>query len=146
MQNQFPNVDQHNISVGGFGIAANLVVSLCQHLKAEPNIVPKFQLLVMPILNLNAPEMYESWAEYKDLLIEDAESFAYQIGKSVPEKSDRISPLMSPILISDDNLMDLPATFIAVAEVDLVRSQGQTFAARLEEKDVPVQIEMQVLF
>lgn len=51
-------------------------------------------------------------------------------------------PMISPLQASDEDLAKLPPTWISVAGDDMLRDQGEKFAARLEKVGVPVVLEV----
>jgi acetyl esterase/lipase len=56
----------------------------------------------------------------------------------LPEVDRRSEPFASPLRASDEQLADLPPAFVIVDEADVLRDEGEAYAARLRGAGVPV--------
>jgi acetyl esterase len=56
----------------------------------------------------------------------------------VPDSSKRLDPRVSPLL--SKNMQNLPPSIVVTAEFDVLRDEGETYARRLQEAGVPVQL------
>lgn len=62
------------------------------------------------------------------------EYFTYYLG----EDADRLSPLCTPAMASDDELASFPPSLIISAEIDTLQAETERFASRLVSLGVPV--------
>jgi len=56
----------------------------------------------------------------------------------LPDVERRSEPFASPLRASDEQLMGLPPAFLLVDEADVLRDEGEAYAARLRAAGVPV--------
>ena len=78
---------------------------------------------------------YEQFAEGYFLTVKSMEWFwnAY-----LPDAGRRAEPFASPLRASDEQLTDLPPAFVIVDEADVLRDEGEAYAARLRAAGVAV--------
>lgn len=120
------------LAVGGDSAGGNLaaVVALTARDDASlPDAV--FQLLIYPVTDLGAQaESYRTFASGYLLTARGMEWFS---SKYRPDGSDwRASPLRAPLLAG------LPPAYVATCVPDVLRDEGEEYAARLREAGVPV--------
>jgi acetyl esterase len=127
-------IDPSRLAVAGDSAGGNLAAAVC--LKARdaggPRIV--FQALVYPALDRNwdTPSAIEN-AEGYGL---QRETMRWFWNHYVPDEADGDNPLVSPLRAAD--LSGLPPAFIATAEFDPLRDDGERYGERLAEAGVPV--------
>ena len=126
--------DPSRLAVAGDSAGGNLAAAVC--LKARdargPRIV--FQVLVYPALDRNwdTPSALEN-AEGYGL---QRETMRWFWNHYVPNPADADNPLVAPLRAPD--LSGLPPAFIATAEFDPLRDDGEMYGQRLAEAGVPV--------
>jgi acetyl esterase/lipase len=127
-------VDGQRLGIGGFSAGGNLAASACLQARDRSSFLPRFQLLGVPSLDL-AQEYADKQPVGSPMLgpgILDLVRATYF--RDVERRTEAYaSPLLSP------NVADLPPTMIVTAELDLLRREGDAYAARLVEAGVPVQ-------
>ncbi len=121
----------NSISLGGDSSGGNLAVAAA--LAGLPCRVAGL-VLFYPVTEAYADNS-ESWIEYGegyglDAALMDAFNDAYT--------DDSRNPLVSPALAPDSALVSLPPLLLVAAERDILRSQGEKFAVRLEKLGVDV--------
>lgn len=134
--------------------AANIVVAGDSIGGALSAIVPLAALkkgLPLPLGCLSLSPAYD-WTTYeggsmdsnKDNDVLNTVPFMKQIIKNYVEGSgaNYEDPAISPLLATDNDLSKLPSTWITVGGHDMLRDQGEKFAARLEKLGVPVHLEV----
>ena len=127
-------IDVSRLAVAGDSAGGNLAAAVC--LKARDAGAPQiaFQALVYPALDRNwdTPSAIEN-AEGYGL---QRETMRWFWNHYVPDAADGDNPLVSPLRAAD--LSGLPPAFIATAEFDPLRDDGERYGERLAEAGVPV--------
>jgi acetyl esterase len=67
-----------------------------------------------------------------------AKAMAWFWDAYLPDLERRSEPYASPLRASDEQLADLPPAFVIVDEADVLRDEGEAYAARLRAAGVPV--------
>jgi acetyl esterase len=80
-------------------------------------------------------ESYEQFAEGYFLT---AKGMAWFWDAYLPDLERRSEPYASPLRASDEQLRGLPPAFVIVDEADVLRDEGEAYAARLRAAGVPV--------
>ncbi|KAF2101754.1 hypothetical protein NA57DRAFT_73191 [Rhizodiscina lignyota] len=103
----------------GFALAAQVLrIPATCHPQVFPGVLPRRQ--DVPVFNDSAASsMFDSF---------------------VPNKDDRTSPLVSPLLANPDHIRKLPPTYIDACSVDPLVDGGIAYAKKLEDNDVPVKL------
>ncbi len=125
--------DATRIAVGGDSAGGNLaaVVALMARDRGGPRLV--HQLLVYPVADggLDTP----SYQENADGYFLTRDMMAWFWDHYVPRRADREHPYCSPLRGAD--LRGLPPATVLTAEFDPLRDEGERYAKRLTEADVP---------
>lgn len=109
--------------------------------KRETNIA--FMLLIVPVVDFTAsPSTHPSQALYS--LSPDLSAQKLNFCKSLyaPLQETWTKPSISPTFYSDENFGKLPKTFIGLAEVDILRSEGEIYAEKLRKAGGEVGVKM----
>ena len=131
--------DPTRISVGGSSAGGNLAAAVALRARDEGGVNLRRQILRVPITDALKTD---EWPSYR-LAGED-----YVLGKRgmseafelyAPEEKDRHHPWVSPLYA--DDLARLPPTLITTAELDPLRDQGEAYAQRLREHNIPVTVQ-----
>jgi acetyl esterase len=125
-------LDPGRISVGGISSGANLAaaITLMARDRGGPSIIG--QSLEVPILDLTLSTASND--ELADGYVLTRERLEFEVaGYCDPER--RSDPYASPLLTPDQ--AGLPPALIATAEYDLLRDDGEQYAARLRAAGVP---------
>ncbi|MCC7368934.1 MAG: alpha/beta hydrolase fold domain-containing protein [Chloroflexi bacterium] len=128
--------DPNRVAVGGESAGGNLATGVALQARERGGPMPIHQLLVYPVTvhafdspsyqqyadaqPLNAPMMHWFWEQYLE------------------NDADGQSPLASPLLAAD--LSGLPPATVILAEIDPLRSEGEAYAARLQQAGVPTTV------
>ncbi len=128
-------IDPRRIAVGGDSAGGNLAAVVTLKCRDEGGPALALQVLVYPVTNLASfnTASYREFAEGYNLTRSEMEWFR-DCYLARPE--DGFNPHVSPILAPD--LRGLPPTLIITAECDVLRDEGEAYARRLEDAEVPV--------
>ncbi len=128
-------IDSQRIAVGGDSAGGNLaaVISLKSRDEAGPDIV--LQVLVYPVTDLSSFET-ESYRDFAEGYILSAAEMRWFRDHYLRNCEDGLDPHASPLLAPD--LRRLPPALVITAECDVLRDEGEGYAARLAEAGVPV--------
>lgn len=128
--------DAERIAVAGEDAGGNLAANVALVAKEQGKPLPVHQLLVYPIAgsDVSTPS-YRQNAEALPLGRADMEWFARQVLRSRTEAADpRIN------LVGRTDLSGLPPATVVTAEIDPLRSEGQTYAERMQAAGVVVNL------
>jgi acetyl esterase/lipase len=80
----------------------------------------------------------ESYEEFAEGYFLTAKGMAWFWDAYLPDLERRSEPFASPLRASDEELHGLPPAFVIVDEADVLRDEGEAYAARLRAAGVPV--------
>ncbi|KGL46495.1 lipase [Listeria newyorkensis] len=129
-----------DIVVAGDSAGGNIAAVVAQLAKSKgtPNISK--QILLYPpvdIFSRDASVLYPSMDEFAEGYVLTKESLDKYFKLYLSGAGDRkYDPLVAPIRHKD--VSDLPAAFVATAEYDPLRDQGEAYAEKLKDAGVPV--------
>jgi acetyl esterase len=122
------------IVVAGDSAGGNLAAVVAQRASRlrEPSVA--LQVLIYPITDcdLDAP----SYTQAENQLLLNRDSMAWFWDLYAPDPASRLDPQASPLRATD--LRGLPPTVIVTAEHDILRDEGEAYAARLRQAGTPV--------
>lgn len=125
--------DAARMAVGGTSAGGNLAAVVAQ--MARDRGTPSFiyQLLIVPVTDYNfETESYRESAEGYGLT---ADAMRWYWKHYLRRDEDKHNPYASPLRAH--SLRGLPPAFVATAEFDPLRDEGEAYAARLPAEDVP---------
>jgi acetyl esterase len=121
------------LAVGGDSAGGNLAIAALNNLRGKVDCA--FQLLLYPVTDANLERA--SYIEYGEGLPLTRSDMQWFFGHYAPKAlwaDPRISPLQHPSLAGN------PPAWIATAEYDVLRDEGEDYARRLHEAGVPVEL------
>ncbi len=129
--------DPKRIAVGGDSAGGNLaaVVTLIARDKNSPSIL--FQLLIYPVTDYYLPGT-ASYSENQEGYLLTRRDMIWYFDHYLSYKDEAQDPYVSPLKAPD--LSNLPPAMVLTAEFDLLRDEGEFYAQRLQEADVPVML------
>lgn len=122
------------IAVAGEAAGGNLAASVAIRARDRRLPMPVHQLLISPILELDADT--PSRQEYRDAQPLGTATLIWGIAHYLNNRADAASTLASPLRASD--LSGLPPATIITAGIDPLQSEGQAYALRLRQAGVSV--------
>ncbi|MCH9807194.1 MAG: alpha/beta hydrolase [Alphaproteobacteria bacterium] len=129
-------LDPDRIIVAGDSAGAALAAAICLDARDKDRAMPRGQLLIYPVLTARGDlPSYEEQAD-APMLTAHALEYFWDLYTEAGKHAD--NPLAAPLMATD--LSDLPDCFIATANHDPCRDDGVTFARRLQEAGVRVDL------
>ncbi len=129
------NIDPKRIAVGGDSAGAGLatVVALMARDRGGPSLI--CQLLVYPVTDYHTPGT-PSYAELSEGYNLSRDDMVWFWSQYLSDEAEGYHPYASPLRA--ESLRGLPPAFVITAEYDLLRDEGEAYAARLQSEGVPV--------
>src|SRR5690348_14349715 len=122
-------LDPNRIAVAGDSVGGNMTAALTLMAKERGDVRFVHQSMYYPLTDAAMDTgSYEQFAEGYFLTAKMMAWFwdAYQ-----PDVERRLEPYASPLRASDEQLAGLPPAFVIVGEADVLRDEGEAYAARL---------------
>jgi acetyl esterase len=127
--------DPARVAVGGDSAGGNLAAVVALAARDDGSLTdPVFQLLIYPVCDV--AEKSASVLTFARGFLLTEEGMDWYIDKYLPDRARRAEPQVSPLRASD--LAGLPPAFVATCLPDVLRDEGEAYAARLREAGVPV--------
>src|SRR6059058_2425353 len=131
--NQF---DPNRIAVAGDSVGGNMTAALTLMAQERGDVRFVHQSMYYPVTDAAMDTgSYEQFAEGYFLT---ARMMAWFWDAYEPDVERRLEPFASPLRASDEQLADLPPAFVVVDEADVLRDEGEAYAARLRAAGVEV--------
>jgi acetyl esterase/lipase len=115
---------------------------------ASPKIPLVLQILVVPVIDASFSATDRSrWTpsmiEHEHIYSLSTLDMLWLRDRYLPNVEDRTKPEASPIYQENKAAFDgMPHTWIAVAELDALRSEGEMYAEKLQKFGVPVTLKL----
>lgn len=129
-------LDSQRIAVAGDSVGGNMTAALTLMAKERGDVAFVHQSLYYPVTDaaMDTPS-YDEFAEGPFLR---AQSMAWFWDSYTKNPAERTHHTASPLRASRDQLEGLPPAYICVDEADVLRDEGELYAAHLREASVPV--------
>src|SRR3954467_6830798 len=122
-------LDPNRIAVAGDSVGGNMTAALTLMANERGDVRFVHQSMYYPVTDAAMDTgPYEQFAEGYFL---PAKMMAWFGDAYEPDSERRLEPLASPIRASDEQLGDLLPAFVIVGEADVLRDEGEAYAARL---------------
>jgi acetyl esterase len=130
------DIDPSRIVIAGDSAGGNLAAVVAMLAKERRGPALRGQLLFYPVTDagLDTPS-YEQFATGYWLR---RDAMRWFFDQYAPDPAVRSQSSVSPLRASDAELRGLPEALILTAEADVLRDEGEAYAARLREAGVPV--------
>ncbi|WP_392896712.1 alpha/beta hydrolase [Streptomyces sp. LN699] len=130
------DLDGTRLAVAGDSVGGNMSAALTLMAKERGDVTVVHQVLFYPVTDAAFDtESYEQFATGYFLRREAMQWFWDQY---TTDESDRARITASPLRASLDELTGLPPALIVTAEADVLRDEGEAYAAKLRSAGVPV--------
>ena len=110
---------------------------LCIMAKQRGDVNFVQQSMYYPMTDAVTNEDSESYRLFKDGPYGTAETMAWFWSSYLPEQDLRAESTVSPLRATLDELKGLPPALVIVDENDILRDQGEAYASKLRDADVP---------
>jgi acetyl esterase/lipase len=129
-------IDTARLVVGGDSAGGNLALATALLLRDRSGPALGGILAVYPVCDagLDTP----SYREFAEGYVLTAAKMSFYWSVYAPRESDRLHPLAAPLRA---DLAGLPPVLVQLAELDVLRSEGEMLAAKLAAAGVPVECE-----
>ena len=129
-------LDPNRIAVAGDSVGGNMTAALTLMAKERGDVRFVHQSMYYPVTDAAMDTgSYERFAEGYFLT---ARMMAWFWDAYEPDVGRRLEPFASPLRASDEQLAALPPAFVIVDEADVLRDEGEAYAARLRAAGTPV--------
>jgi acetyl esterase len=122
-------LDPNRIAVAGDSVGGNMTAALTLMAQERGDVRFVHQSMYYPVTDAAMDTAsYEQFAEGYFLT---AKTMAWFWDAYEPDLERRLEPFASPLRASDEQLAGLPPAFVMVDEADVLRDEGEAYAARL---------------
>jgi acetyl esterase len=129
-------LDPERIAVAGDSVGGGMTAALALMANERGDVRFVQQSMYYPVTDAAMDTgSYEQFAEGYFLA---AKGMAWFWDAYMPDVERRSEPYASPLRASDEQLDGLPPAFVIVDEADVLRDEGEAYAARLRAAGVPV--------
>jgi acetyl esterase/lipase len=129
-------LDPDRIAVAGDSVGGNMTAALALMATERGDVRFVQQSMYYPVTD--AAMDTGSFEQFAEGYFLTAKAMAWFWDAYVPDLARRSEPFASPLRASDDQLAGLPPAFIIVDEADVLRDEGEAYAARLRKAGVAV--------
>ncbi|MGH7121663.1 MAG: alpha/beta hydrolase [Acetobacteraceae bacterium] len=126
-------IDPRRLLLGGDSAGGNLALATALLLRARKAPPPRGILAVYPVCDSDLAT--PSYREFAEGYVLTAEKMRFYWSVYAPRPADRLHPLAAPLRAE---LAGLPPVLIQLAQLDVLRSEGEMLAAKLQAAGVAV--------
>jgi acetyl esterase/lipase len=135
-EGRFNRLDPERIAVAGDSVGGGMTAALALMAGERGDVRFVHQSMYYPVTDAAMDtESYERFAEGYFLT---AKAMAWFWNAYAPDLERRSEAFASPLRASDEQLAGLPPAFLIVDEADVLRDEGEAYAARLRAAGVPI--------
>lgn len=129
-------LDPTRLAVAGDSVGGNMAIAVTMLAKKHEGPRICFQVLFYPVTDANFETgSYNAFAEGHFLT---REAMKWFWDSYAPDPAERDEPTASPLRAASADLQGLPPAFVATAEFDVLRDEGEAYAHKLSEAGVRV--------
>jgi acetyl esterase/lipase len=129
-------LDSQRLAVAGDSVGGNMAAALTLLAQERGDVHFVHQSMYYPVTD--AAMDTDSYRQFAEGYFLAAKGMAWFWDAYVPDVDRRSDPLASPLRASDEQLRGLPPALLIVDEADVLRDEGEAYAARLRAAGVPV--------
>jgi acetyl esterase len=130
------NIDSSRLAFAGDSVGGLLATTVALMVKERNGPSIKFQVLFSPVTDstFDTP----SYQEFATGYYLEKEALEWVWNLYAPDKKVREEPFVSPLKASVDQLRGLPPALIITSECDVLRDEGEAYAHKLMQANIPV--------
>ncbi len=129
-------IDSERVAIGGDSAGGNLSAVASIELRDAKGPMPAFQLLIYPATDMTRSAT--SQRTFDEGFYLEGETIDWFLEQYTPDPAVRTTWRASPLFVED--CAGLPPAHVVVAGFDPLRDEGEAYAQRLKEADVPCTI------
>jgi acetyl esterase/lipase len=129
-------LDPERIAVAGDSVGGNMTAALALMASDRGDVRFVHQSMYYPVTD--AAMDTASYAQFAEGYFLSAKAMAWFWDAYAPDPEQRAEPYASPLRASDEQLAGLPPALVIVDEADVLRDEGEAYAARLRAAGVAV--------
>jgi acetyl esterase len=129
-------LDPERMAVAGDSVGGGMTAALALMANERGDVRFVQQSIYYPVTD--AAMDTESYEEFTEGYFLTAKGMAWFWDAYLPDLERRSEPFASPLRASDEQLEGLPPAFVIVDEADVLRDEGEAYAARLRAAGIPV--------
>jgi acetyl esterase len=129
-------LDASRLAVCGDSVGGNMAAVLAQMAKDRGDVRLAAQVLLYPVTDANFDT--PSYLQFADGYYLTRDGMMWFWDQYTTDNSQREERYAAPLHASLDDLKDLPPAVVITDEADVLRDEGEAYAARLREAGVPV--------
>jgi acetyl esterase len=129
-------LDPERIAVAGDSVGGGMTAALALMANDRGDVQFVQQSMYYPVTDAGMDT--GSYEQFADGYFLAAKGMAWFWDQYLPDVERRSEPYASPLRASDDQLVGLPPAFVIVDEADVLRDEGEAYAARLRAAGVGV--------
>jgi acetyl esterase len=130
------DLDSQRMAVAGDSVGGNMTAALTLMAADRGDVRFVHQSMYYPVTD--AAMDTGSYAQFAEGYFLTAKSMAWFWDAYAPDVERRAEPYASPLRASDEQLAGLPPALLIVDEADVLRDEGEAYAARLRKAGVAV--------
>jgi acetyl esterase len=129
-------LDAERMAVAGDSVGGNMTAALTLMAADRGDVRFVHQSMYYPVTD--AAMDTGSYSQFAEGYFLTAKSMAWFWDAYAPDLERRSEPYASPLRARDEQLAELPPAFVIVDEADVLRDEGEAYAARLRKAGVAV--------
>ncbi|MFH7594782.1 alpha/beta hydrolase [Streptomyces racemochromogenes] len=130
------DLDPARIAVAGDSVGGNMSAALTLMAKERGDVRLLAQVLFYPVTDASFDTA--SYTDFAEGYFLRRDAMRWFWDQYTTDPAERARPTASPLRASVEQLTGLPPALVVTAEADVLRDEGEAYAARLREAGVPV--------
>ncbi|GAA4553207.1 alpha/beta hydrolase [Amycolatopsis samaneae] len=129
-------LDATRVAIAGDSVGGNMTAALTLLAKRRGDVRFRQQVLFYPVTDAGMDT--ESYRRFADGYFLSHEGMKWFWDQYTTDPAQRAESTASPLRASVEELADLPPALVITAEADVLRDEGEAYAAKLRRAGVPV--------